>query len=107
MPKVSGSKKIIITGATGAIGQHLIPIFLKNGYEVQAITRDLKNAKKLNWFNDVDFIQLDINHTPNKLEINPEIGIIHLAWQGLPNYKAEFHISENLPSNYNFIKSVF
>ena len=106
MSKALGSKKVIVTGATGAIGQNLVPILLKNGYEIQAVTRDLKNAKKLNWYNDVNFVQLDINHTTNKLEINSEIGVIHLAWEGLPNYKAEFHVSANLPSNYNFIKSL-
>ena len=39
-------KKVLITGATGAIGQSLIPVFLENDYKIQAVTRDLRKAKK-------------------------------------------------------------
>ena len=99
-------KKVLITGATGGIGQSLTPFFLKQGYEVQAITRDLEYSKKLSWFNEVDFIQLDLKEGLDSLEINPDISVVHLAWQGLPNYKSDFHITENLPMNYNFIKSL-
>ncbi len=31
---------------------------------------------------------------------------IHLAWQGLPNYKESFHIDKNLPQQYTFIKNL-
>ena len=84
----------------------LTPFFLKQGYEVQAITRDLEYSKTLSWFNEVDFIQLDLKEGLDSLEINPDISVVHLAWQGLPNYKSDFHITENLPMNYNFIKSL-
>tara|TARA_B100001123_G_scaffold430963_1_gene551734 strand:- start:210 stop:1055 length:846 start_codon:yes stop_codon:yes gene_type:complete len=106
MPNETKSKKILITGATGAIGQSLIPVFLENGYKIQAITRDLQKARQLSWYNDVEFFQLDMSQGLHKLDIDSEIGVVHLAWQGLPNYKSEFHIGENLPLNYNFIKSI-
>tara|TARA_B100000212_G_scaffold308626_1_gene258481 strand:+ start:86 stop:940 length:855 start_codon:yes stop_codon:yes gene_type:complete len=99
-------KKVLITGATGGIGQSLTPFFLKNGYEVQAIARDLEYSKKLSWFNEVDFFQFDLKDGLDKLDINPDISVVHLAWQGLPNYKSDFHVTENLPINYNFIKSL-
>ena len=34
------------------------------------------------------------------------MGLIHLAWQGLPNYKSLFHFEENLNFNYKFIKTL-
>ena len=98
-------KKVLFTGATGAIGQNLVPLFLENNYKIQAITRDLHKARQLSWYKDVEFFELDMCQELHKLDINPKVGLIHLAWQGLPNYKSEFHISENLPMNYNFIKS--
>ena len=39
------SKKVIVSGATGFIGQHLVPILLKDGYEVLAISRNQKRAE--------------------------------------------------------------
>ena len=106
MFKDSSSKKVLITGATGSIGQYLVPIFLKNKYEIQATTRDLKNAEQFSWSNDVEFIKFDMNDALDDLDIYPETGIVHLAWQGLPNYQSDFHIEENLPINYNFVKSL-
>ena len=29
-----------------------------------------------------------------------------MAWEGLPNYKSNFHIKYNLPNSYKFIKSL-
>jgi dTDP-6-deoxy-L-talose 4-dehydrogenase (NAD+) len=32
--------------------------------------------------------------------------IIHLAWEGLPNYRSSFHMEENLPRHYAFLKNI-
>ena len=50
------SKKVIVSGATGFIGQHLIPILLKDGYEVLAISINPKRAEVFPSFKDVKFI---------------------------------------------------
>ncbi len=98
------AKKVLFTGATGGIGQSLIPVFLEKNYKITAITRDLRKARKMNWFKEVEFIELDIFQESHTLDIDSDVGVVHLVWQGLPNYKSEFHIGENLPMNYNFIK---
>lgn len=100
------SKDVIITGATGFIGQHLVPILLKNNFKITAITRDIQKAKNLSWFKEVHFIECNIHQKKPKIKISNETGLIHLAWQGLPNYQAQFHIEENLPHNFNFIKEL-
>jgi len=100
------TKNVILSGATGFIGQHLVPILLKNNYKIIAITRDLKKAKKLDWFKDVEFINCNLHIEHPQIKLTEDSGLIHLAWQGLPNYQSTFHIEENLPRNYNFIKSL-
>ena len=35
----------------------------------------------------------------------PDI-LIHLAWQGLPNYKEAFHIEKNLPLQFSFLNNL-
>ncbi|MGZ3852776.1 MAG: NAD-dependent epimerase/dehydratase family protein, partial [Flavisolibacter sp.] len=32
--------------------------------------------------------------------------LIHLAWEGLPNYKSTFHIEENLPRHFSFLANL-
>lgn len=106
MTKYNLSKKVIITGANGFVGQHLVPLLLDNNYEVVAIIRDHKKVAQFDWRKDVKCILLDF-HKEDKLPMDVRgWGLIHAAWQGLPNYKKLFHLEENLPFSYRFIKSL-
>lgn len=49
---------------------------------------------------------LDFHQDSAKIQVEPGAGLIHLAWQGLPNYKSLFHLEDNLPFSYRFIKSL-
>jgi dTDP-6-deoxy-L-talose 4-dehydrogenase (NAD+) len=98
--------QIIVSGATGFIGQHLIPLLLQAGHEIVAIGRDKDKARRFNWHDRVQFVALDYHHSTQ--QVIPKAGacLVHLAWQGLPNYKSLFHFEENLPKNYAFIKAL-
>lgn len=98
--------QIIVTGATGFVGQHLIPLLLSNDYDVIAMGREENKAKAFNWYEKVEFISLDYHTTKNSFKPKQGAGLIHLAWHGLPNYKAKFHIEENLPKNFEFVKEL-
>ena len=100
------SKKVIVSGATGFIGQHLIPILLKDGYEVLAISRNRKRAEFLPWFKDVKFIYYDFHSHQQITKVDGFRGLIHLAWQDLPNYDSSIHVKKNLPCSYRFIDSL-
>ena len=100
------SKKVIVSGATGFIGQHLIPILLKDGYEVLAISRSQKRAETLPWFKDVKFVSYDFHSGQQITEVEGFRGLIHLAWQDLPNYDSSIHVKKNLPCSYRFIDSL-
>ena len=99
-------KKVIVTGATGFIGQNLIPHLIKEGYEITAISRTPQQAKVFDWYTKVNFIQKDITQHHEEIDIGQNIGLFHLAWQDLPNYNSPHHYEKNLPSNYNFIKKM-
>ena len=100
------SKKVIVSGATGFIGQHLIPILLKDGYEVLAISRNRKRPEFLPWFKDVKFISYDFHSDQQITKVDGFRGLIHLAWQDLPNYDSSIHVKKNLPCSYRFIDSL-
>ena len=100
------SKKVIVSGATGFIGQHLVPILLKDGYEVLAISRNQKRAEFLPWFKDVKFISYDFHSDQQITKVEGFRGLIHLAWQDLPNYDSSIHVKKNLPCSYRFIDSL-
>ena len=96
--------KIAVTGASGFIGRHLLPILIKNGHEVIAVVRDKNKVA------DLDLGCLVVEHVigTEKNDIFTKLGkpdvLLHLAWSGLPNYKSLHHIDVELPTHYHFIK---
>ncbi len=100
---MSQSKNVIITGATGYIGQNLIPLLLDCDYKITAIGRDVNKAKKFKWYNRVKFKKIDIKKNFKSINIKPGTGLIHLAWDGLSNYKSILH-SESRDWSYNLIE---
>lgn len=103
-------KKVLVTGATGFIGEYLINELLKNGYPVIASSSNKSTAIKKSWFNQVNYkpldflnIQADINYFDYFGK--PDI-LIHLTWEGLPNYMKAFHLEQNLPRHKIFLKSL-
>ena len=99
--------KVIVTGATGFIGRHLITKLVMHGHQVTAVGRDVNRAKTFEWFNSVDFISADLQLDYYSVieALKGASALIHLAWPGLPNYQAKFHIFQNLYSDLNFLNA--
>lgn len=99
--------RVIVTGATGFVGKHLVTALLARQHAVTAIARDAEKAKTAPWFDRVQFVPADIaNLTHNVRSTLGEADVIvHLAWPGLPNYKGLFHFENNLPQAYAFLRA--
>lgn len=102
--------KILVTGATGFIGKYVISELLnfKKHLIIATGIEPKEEIKKLGWTENVEYINCDLNEFKQNFFSyfeEPDL-LIHLAWQGLPNYKDLFHYERNVPSNYNFIKNM-
>ena len=52
-------KKVLVTGATGFIGNHVVNQLLQEGFEVIATSLDREKAKSFKWFLEVEYVPLD------------------------------------------------
>lgn len=97
--------KFVVTGATGFIGRHVVALLLEQGHDVLGVTRD---ASRLAPKPGLTVFQADLAEEPNAAlmrEITEADCLIHLAWNGLPNYMSRHHFEDELPRQYRFLKA--
>ncbi len=99
---------LIVTGATGFVGGHVVEAALSAGREVLALGRDRAKAEAARWAGKAAFVALDL-HDPASLEAAPWAAaeaVLHLAWPGLPNYRDPAHVTDYLPADARFLASI-
>lgn len=98
--------KIAVTGASGFLGRHVLSALLEHDVEIIAVTRDAKRLKGLD--PAVRVVEMDIACPANDsfMQIGSPDTLIHLAWDGLPNYKSRHHFETELPRQYHFLKGM-
>ena len=103
-------KKVLVTGATGFIGKYVVAELLRNNCAVIATAMDAPQKACELWKNEVEYKQFNLDQFSQTVNyhqyFNQPEAIIHLAWEGLPNYKSLFHYEINLPRHYAFIKNM-
>lgn len=101
--------KILITGASGYIGKHVVREFLQNNHEVYACDLSLKNFIEdfKSYKDSLKCIEKDI-FSSNKFDFNdygsPDI-LVHLAWQNGFFHNSESHI-ESIYKHFCFIRNM-
>ncbi len=53
--------KILVTGATGFIGNYVVEELLKCEHQIIATSIERKNQIQFSWIEKVDYIQADLN----------------------------------------------
>lgn len=97
--------KILVTGATGFLGHHVISTLVERGVEVVATGRSLSKMKQAPWADAVTLVQMDLDQLPDSLmdQLHHPSHCVHLAWPNLPDYKSETHLNHSLPQSKNFL----
>lgn len=74
---MSGKGLILVVGATGYVGGHLVPRLLREGYQVRVLARDIKKAKAAPWGSDVEVFKGDVLEP---LSLAPALSGVDMAY---------------------------
>lgn len=99
--------KVLVTGATGFIGNHVVRELLNQGQEVIATSKNRDKAWLYDWFPVVRYIPYDLNANREHLFqffYEPDV-VIHLAWEWLHNYR-DVSYFERMFTQYRFLKNL-
>lgn len=95
--------KVLVTGATGFVGHHVVQALVTGGHEVTAVARDESKARAMPWHGRARFVACDAFAQPERALAGEADVLVHLAWPGLPNYRDMFHVSRNLPADLQLL----
>ena len=104
--------RIAITGASGFLGQHILVAIAQSraktllDIDVVATARMLRSS--LPQYPGVRWVSLDLAAPPTDPFAwlgQPDV-VVHLAWEGLPNYQSLRHISTELPRHQRFLEAL-
>lgn len=96
--------RIAVTGASGFVGRHVMAALRLQGNEIIAVTRAKGRLDKLD--PSIQVVEMDIENPGADAyeKMNRPDVLIHLAWDGLPNYKSLHHFETELPKQYRFLR---
>jgi nucleoside-diphosphate-sugar epimerase len=101
-----GGPSVAVTGASGFVGRAVLGALAARGIRPTAVTRDRRRLSDLEL--DLAIVEADIGAPDPAFiaEVARHDILLHLAWDGLPNYKSLHHVETELPAQYRFLKAV-
>ena len=103
----NNQNNVIVTGATGFIGRHLVKNLIDSKYDVIALVRDFDKAQKISHLKGAEIITFDITNKVLNFDIYKDTTLIHCAWDSVDDVLSLNHL-EAYKDHYeilsNFIK---
>jgi dTDP-6-deoxy-L-talose 4-dehydrogenase (NAD+) len=100
--------KIAVTGSTGFIGQYVLRELLAHSEVDSIVATGRRKDRPVIIPEECQYEHLDIfSPSPDDYErMGRPDALIHLAWEGLPNYRSLHHFETELPRQYAFLNSL-
>jgi dTDP-6-deoxy-L-talose 4-dehydrogenase (NAD+) len=99
--------QLIVTGATGFIGGHVVAAALERGHRITAVGRNKAKAMAAEWAQQVHFVAADIyQHCFEPAILGKADAMLHLAWPGLSNFRDPAHMEVYFPADARFLEAM-
>ena len=96
--------KVAVTGASGFVGRHVMRALRMTGAEIVAVSRTSSMHIDHSGIEVVPMDMAQCGSDPFSRMGRPDT-LIHLAWEGLPNYQADRHLDTELPIQKAFLEA--
>lgn len=101
--------RILVTGATGGLGELIIDKLKAKGVEIVSTSRRSEKAAQCDYLNGTTYIPYDIG-SRSDLDLYSYFGkpdlVIHLAWEKLDQYKTDEHTGRILDDHKHFVSNL-
>lgn len=98
--------KIAVTGATGFLGRHVLAELTRRGHRCTLLVRPgTARPEDFAAHSMARFDLTDARSDAYELLGRPDV-VLHLAWEGLPNYESRRHLDVELPHQMRFLSSL-
>lgn len=95
--------RILLTGATGFIGQVALSLLVAKGAQVLALTAKPSNTLESAGIATVDYFNTPEEHVSARIQEFSPAALLHLGWSGLPDYSANTCLA-NVTSSTQIIR---
>ncbi len=99
--------KLLVTGASGFLGQYVVAQALRNGHQVRAVVRRASDETRLPWHTHpaVEFVRLDLQQPNGLVEaVRGVDAVIHLAAAKAGDYETQF--TSTVGATENLLKAM-
>lgn len=101
--------RVLVTGATGFVGRYVVQELLQRDVDVVVLSRSRENVASLPWSDQVEIVEWTIG-TPVPPDFFEQLGkpelVVHLAWDGLPDFRRENHATTIYQNHFEFLRSL-
>jgi dTDP-6-deoxy-L-talose 4-dehydrogenase (NAD+) len=98
-------KKILVTGASGFLGRHIVHNLVSKKFKVIALVRNINKAKKIKELKKASIIHFDISKK-QAIPLPKNCALIHCAWDDVRNIFSKKHLGKHYKNQYNFLNKI-
>jgi nucleoside-diphosphate-sugar epimerase len=95
-----------VTGASGFVGRAVLRALVDRGVDVVAVTRE--GRRLADFEGRARIVEGDVSNPESRfcdILLGQDV-LLHLAWDGLPNYRSLHHFETELPKHFHFLKEL-